>query len=188
MPIGGKSGGGLSGFIGGVAENIFVNICTAAVGFVCVRVGLSKSDKLEDWSNWPIWLGLAGMAVLVTSGANVIRLSFLRWRIRGGSGDKIALLIAGLEGDCDSRIRETIRESLRRELGQAIEIIFWPESLALADGHDADAEAKAETTAQKWLKKKSCDILLWGRVKANEVVSLRTTVAEGKSSSAASYA
>ena len=96
-------------------------------------------------------------------------------------------MIAEITGDHDNSIRETIRETLKRELGQAVEIVIWHEPLILADGHDDDAEAQAEATAQDWLKKKKCDILLWGRVKSNDVISLRTTVAKGESSNPESH-
>ena len=191
MPKDENAGGGLGEFVRGVGEHISADICLTLIGGVCLRVGLSKTDKLDDWSDWPIWLALAGLLTLLTFGANSIRLGLSRWRrraaVRRASGDKITLLIARLENDRDNRIRETIRELLKHELGQAVEIVFWPESLGLADGHDTDAEAMAERTAQRWLVNKSCDVLLWGRVKSDELVSLRTTVAKGETSSAATH-
>ncbi len=181
----------VSGYANGVGQNIVANICTTLVGGVCLQFGLTKSKSFDDWADWPIWLVVAGLLILVTFGGRSIYLSVSRWRkhaaVRSGSGDRIALMIAAIAGDTNGNIREIIRETIKRDLGQAVEILVWPESLIVAEGHDADAEALAEATAQEWLKKKKCDILLWGRAKSNDVVSLRTTVAKSGSTSPESH-
>ena len=59
-----------------------------------------------------------------------------------------------------------------------LEIIVWPEILKLSDGHDEEAEFEARATAHRWLKKKQCDLLLWGRVKSGNVLAIRITAAD----------
>ena len=50
--------------------------------------------------------------------------------------------------------------------------------MRLGDGHQVEAELAANSTAQKWLKAKHCDLLVWGRAKDAKVLSLRFTIAE----------
>jgi tetratricopeptide (TPR) repeat protein len=126
-----------------------------------------------------------------------IRDAILRVRarnlIRESSGRKISILLACLDGDNASKsYRETLRETIRREFSDAVEITLWPEPLIIADGHEYDAERGAYATAQKWLARTHCDFLIWGREKGrNErgetVLSLRFTVADIDSRSAESY-
>jgi tetratricopeptide (TPR) repeat protein len=107
--------------------------------------------------------------------------TFTRWRRRSSipaaSGKKIALLLARLDGDTEmGSHRESVREAIRRELGNAVEIVLWPEALRVEEGHGREAELTAYRTAQNWLIDKRCDLLVWGRVKASNVISLRFTV------------
>ena len=133
-------------------------------GFLA-SVGLKLVDKLLGWLIDPI------------------RDAFVRMRtrnlIRASSGRKVSLLVARIDGDNDAgSLRETVRETIRRELGNAVEITLWPEVLSIGDGHEYDAERGAYAKAQKWLAEKHCDLLVWGRVKGANVLSLRFTVAE----------
>src|SRR5208282_5996115 len=51
----------------------------------------------------------------------------------------------------------------------------------------ADANTKARSKAQKWLHAKSCDLLVWGRVKGDKTLALRFTPAQGSGSDVRSY-
>ena len=75
-------------------------------------------------------------------------------------------------------------ETIRKELGDAIELTNWPDTFTLGDGHQYDIERRSYEKAQALLKDRNCDLLISGRVKgkdgAGTVLSLRFTVAEGK--------
>jgi tetratricopeptide (TPR) repeat protein len=121
-----------------------------------------------------------------------LRDRFLRLRrrnqIRASAGRKIGILLARLDGDTDTgSLRETIRETIRRELDDAVEIVLWPEALRVEDGHEYDAERGAYAKAQKWLASKHCDLLVWGRIKGQSVLSMRFTLAEIGSPNAETY-
>jgi tetratricopeptide (TPR) repeat protein len=99
--------------------------------------------------------------------------------IRKSSGRKVSLLLARIDGDNEyGSLRETVRETIRRELGNAVEITLWPEGLRIGDGHEYDAERGAYQKAQNWLAAKHCDLLVWGRLKGPSVLSLGFIVAE----------
>jgi tetratricopeptide (TPR) repeat protein len=97
-------------------------------------------------------------------------------------------MVASIEGDtAEHSARETIRDSLKTHLGDKLEIVVLPETLRLTDGHDQDAEAKARTQARKWLKEKRCDLIIWGRIKAPNILALRVTAADLFESSLTTY-
>ena len=131
------------------------------------------------------WGALAGKVAEKVLGpiGGMIWDAFLRWRaqnlIRGSHGGPFSLLLARLDGDTESgSVRETLRETIRREFADAVQITTWPASLRVGEGHQYDAERVVYETAQKWLKQTSCDLLIWGRTKGQNVVSLRFTVAD----------
>src|ERR1700676_332655 len=137
-------------------------------------IGLKLFDKTLGWIIQPL------------------REIFLRRRsqhlVRRASGRKIGILIARIDGDTlNGSLRETIRETIRRELGDAIEIVSWPTSLVIDDGHEQDSEQGAYLKAQSWLTSKNCDLLVWGRIKGTNVVSLRFTLANIGSVRAETY-
>jgi tetratricopeptide (TPR) repeat protein len=72
----------------------------------------------------------------------------------------------------------TTRNPIRHELGDAIEIIKWPLAVPTMEGNEADAEKLIFSSLQEWLRATSCDVAIWGRVKNNDVLSLRFTVQE----------
>jgi tetratricopeptide (TPR) repeat protein len=118
--------------------------------------------------------------------------AFTRWRkrhsIQPAPGTKVALLLARLDGDTEhGSHRESVREAIRRELGNAVDIVLWPDTLRIEEKHGVDAERVAQQTAQSWLLEKKCDLLVWGRVKSSNVVSLRFTVSEMRGPEAESY-
>jgi tetratricopeptide (TPR) repeat protein len=123
------------------------------------------AEKPLGWIGGPIW-----RAIQRKRAQNLIRGSF---------GGKLSIMLARLDGDTESgALRETIRETIRREFGDAVSITTWPEPLLMGEGHEYDVERGAYETAQKWLRQKGCDLLVWGRVKGQNVLSLRFTIAE----------
>src|SRR5262249_38811083 len=99
--------------------------------------------------------------------------------IRAASRRKIGILIARLNDDTPSDAhRERIRSAIRRELGDAVEIVLWSEPFGLGHGHQYDVEERVYREAQKALSEKNCDLLISGWVVDKSVLSLRFTVAE----------
>jgi tetratricopeptide (TPR) repeat protein len=104
---------------------------------------------------------------------------FVQWRLKINTEKRITLLIAKLDGDNSSgSLRETIIDAIKGQLSNSVAIYRWPSPLILASGIDEEAEKSAHKTATSWLKQKRCDLLIWGRVKADNVISLRFTPAE----------
>lgn len=122
-------------------------------------------EKLADRLSGPTWTWL--------------RRKWAQNRVRSSSGAKLSILLARIDGDCrNSSLRETVRETIREQLGNAVEITTWTEPLVIGEGHEYDVERKAYETAQDWLRRTHCDLLIWGRVKGQNVLSLRFTIAE----------
>lgn len=137
-------------------------------------IGWKIVENLFSWVGGPIWRA-------------IVRKRAQRL-VRASDGGKISIMLARLEGDSESNpIRESIREAIRRELGDAVSITTWPDLLRMGEGHELDVERVAYETAQSWLKQKGCDLLVWGRIKGRSVVSLRFTIAGGDSRDAESY-
>jgi tetratricopeptide (TPR) repeat protein len=181
-----RSGGDI---ISGALNSALQRLLVPALLSLLVATGVAQSRELTDPNNWPAWLVLLCLFVAFTYGWQPLRRSIARWRVPVASGQRIGLLLACLDGDkADNSLRETVREAVKKDLGEAIEIILWPETLRLADGRDADAENRARGHAQKWLVLKRCDLLLWGRVKGDKTLSLRFTPASGDTAAAESYA
>ncbi|MBI1203177.1 MAG: tetratricopeptide repeat protein [Rhodopseudomonas sp.] len=115
----------------------------------------------------------------------------IRRDIRLGSGKKISILIARLAEDTGDSYRTTLWETLRRELGDAVELISWPDVETLGDGHEYDVEQRAQTKRQKLLTERSCDLMISGRVKGKSVsttvLSLRITAAAADPAQPQSY-
>ena len=99
------------------------------------------------------WAGIVGLSALVSwifrrtvgAFAKSVYTQIGRWRlinqIRPSSGKRISILLTRLEGDTPTQAhRESVREAIKRELGLSVEIVVWPESVVLAEGHDFDAE------------------------------------------------
>ena len=104
---------------------------------------------------------------------------FVQWRLKINSEKRITLLIAKLDGDNTSgTLRETIIDAIREQISDSVAVYRWPDPLTLENGIDEEAEERARKKAIRWLKKKRCDLLIWGRVKADNNVSLRFTPAE----------
>jgi tetratricopeptide (TPR) repeat protein len=116
----------------------------------------------------------------------------IRRDIRLGSGKKLGILLARLADDTPTdSFRTTLYETIRRELGDAVELTNWPEIEALGDGHEYDIERRAYEKTQQVLKDRNCDLLVSGRVKGRSgdsaVLSLHFTVAEAAGGNPESY-
>ena len=73
----------------------------------------------------------------------------IRRDIRLGSGAKIGILIARLSDDTPSNsCRTTLFDTIRDELGSAVELTNWPQEFALSDGHELDVERGVYERAQ----------------------------------------
>jgi tetratricopeptide (TPR) repeat protein len=104
---------------------------------------------------------------------------FARWRLRAASGRKVTLLVALLDNeDAAGTVQRSIADAVNSELSDSVDVYLWPRALKLEHGPGDLAESKAKKTALRWLKKTNCDLLIWGRVKSNGVLSLRFTPAE----------
>jgi tetratricopeptide (TPR) repeat protein len=104
---------------------------------------------------------------------------FVQWRLKINTEKRITLLIARLDGDNTSgALRETIIDAIKRQIYNSVAVYRWPDSLTLDSGIDEEAEERARKKALSWLRKKRCDLLIWGRVKADNIISLRFTPAE----------
>jgi tetratricopeptide (TPR) repeat protein len=172
-----QAGTGLSGFFGGISQNIAANLCGGVIGAGCVSLGLASSNDLASFSNWPSWILVAGALTVLAFGGNSVRL-IRRWRrrrrIKAADGERIALLIASLDGDDDHRSKQReVVHAVKRELGAAVQVTSWPDSLAIPDGRDIDASSQIRKTAKKWLEQTQCDVLIVGHVKGDRSVHLR---------------
>src|SRR5215471_15899917 len=180
-------------FLAGVLEHITATLLLALISLLIVSLGIAHLEAGSEPKDWPTWIVIGvGLIVLLLSSLNGVRLAISRWHlrrlIRPATGERIALLLARFEGDTDDNsIRQTVRESITRELGTTIDIVLWPELIRVTEGHHEDLEVAARAQAQRWLKKKRCDILLWGRLKTTGVLSLRFTVLEQETTDPASY-
>jgi hypothetical protein len=143
---------------------------------------------------WGLVLKIAEPALRLIGGPLYDR--YLKYKIRrdirGGSGEKISILIARLADDTPTdSFRTTVYETIRRDLGDAVELTNWPDIQVLGDGHEYDIERQAFEKAQALLKERKCDLLVSGRVKGRSadstVISLRFTVAESSGQSPENY-
>jgi tetratricopeptide (TPR) repeat protein len=99
-----------------------------------------------------------------------------RRQIPAASTEKISILIAKLGSDnAANSCHHSIREAIRSAMPGTVDVIAWPEELALKDGLDEAARADANETARKWMRAKNCDLLISGRIKSSNVVSLTFT-------------
>ena len=164
------------GFIGGIGQNIIASICTTVIGTVCVTAGLTKSGDPSSTDNWPIWVVAVGAALVMGGGFNSLRLWYERRRrlaaVTNASGERITLMIARLDGDTGDLKRREVDDAIRRVMGRDVEVVTWPETLAIPDGRDVDRAAAIQRMAQQWLQKRNADLLVHGYVKADRALSL----------------
>ncbi len=159
------------------------------IGVGATKLGLAPNPKdIKDPQNWPLWAGLVLLFAAYQLVWPQVWRAYLRWRVPHANPSKISVLLARLNQDnSDDSLRETVREAIVRELGDAVEVILWPESLRVGQGRYADANTTVRSKAQKWLKAKSCDLLIWGRVKDDRTIALRFTPSQSSGSEMRSY-
>jgi tetratricopeptide (TPR) repeat protein len=174
--------------IGSALSGAVAGFIVPALLAILTGIGIAHTNNLEDPKNWPAWLVLLALYLAYHFGWKALSSSVAMWLVPAASGKKIGVLIARLEGDKTSDpSRETVREAIKKDLGDSVEIILSPITLRLGTGRDSDAERHARDKAQEWLAAKQCDLLLWGRVKGDRTLSLRLTLAGGDPTPATSY-
>ena len=100
-----------------------------------------------------------------------------RRQISPATGNRLSILVAKISGDSNADSNHhSIREAIRTAMADGVNVIGWSEVLPLGGGLDELAHAKAKILARKWLKSKRCDLLISGRMKSANVVSLRFTM------------
>jgi hypothetical protein len=159
------------------------------IGVGATKLGLAPKPKdIADPQNWPLWAALVLLFAAYQLVWPQVWRAYLRWRVPRADPGKISVLLARLHQDkSDGSLQETVREAIVGQLGDAVEVIPWPESLRVGEGRFADANSKARLKAQKWLDAKSCDLLIWGRVKGDKTIALRFTASQGSDSDMRSY-
>jgi tetratricopeptide (TPR) repeat protein len=178
-----------SSWLSGGFKKLVEFAISALIVLAAAKLGLApKPNDLKDPSNWPLLV-----AIIVLFGAYKcvwppLWRAAQRWQVRRAKPDKIRILLAQLHGnDKDGSLRETVSESIVAQLGDAVDVILWPEALRVGDGNQTTANIKAGATAQRWLNDKSCDLLIWGRIKSDKTVALRFSPREGPASESRSY-
>jgi tetratricopeptide (TPR) repeat protein len=172
-------------WVGGGLKKLAEIAVVGLIGFGATKLGLASNPKdITDPQNWPLWAAL----VLLFAGYQAGWPAYLRWRVPCADPKKISVLLARLYQDrSGGSLQETVREAIVKQLGDAVEVIPWPESLRVGEGRYADANTRARSKAQKWLDAKSCDLLIWGRVKGDKTIALRFTASQGSDSDMRSY-
>jgi tetratricopeptide (TPR) repeat protein len=150
-------------------------------------------DRAEWWAwAWPqVWAWLvdawAVFSAIPDPIKNVIALALLgvigavalhvRARAkRAARGDKLAILVCDLDGDKSNGQKKHVMSALEDQFGDLIETIPLPQTFGLDPNKYDQARKRAEVQAQKWLKRKRCDVMLWGRVsKADHSLEIRFT-------------
>lgn len=166
----------VQGFLSGVGQNIAAAICISVIGSLCLALGLTQKGEVGGLGEWPTWVASAGLVLLLAAVGMSVRI-LLRWRarrqVRRASGDRLAVLVTCLVGDSNDSMRESLREGLKAELDDAIEVSLWPERLELRHGRDADIETASARRARAWLNATNCDLMISGRVRADGGAVLR---------------
>jgi tetratricopeptide (TPR) repeat protein len=173
----------LSGGLRKLAAPAVVGITVLAARWL----GLARANDITDPQNWRFWAALLLVFAVYQFGWPPLWRTYLRWRVPSATPGRINVLLARLYQEKGDRLRETVREAIDKQLGEAVEVILWPEALRIGDGRTTVANTKARSKAQKWLKAKSCDLLVWGRVKDKKTIALRFTPCEGSDSDMRSY-
>src|SRR5271163_2564560 len=162
---------------------------SALIVLAAAKLGLApKPNDLKDPSNWPLLVAIVLLFVAYQLGWPPLLRAYRRWRIASAKPDKISILLAQLHGDDkNGSLRETVGDSIIGQLGGGVEVILWPEALRVGYGSQIAANIEAGSKAQRWLNDKSCDLLVWGRIKSDKTVALRFTPRKGSASEPRSY-
>jgi hypothetical protein len=100
-----------------------------------------------------------------------------RWQIPTATGKTLSILVAKISGDnAANSNHHSIREAISKAMKEGVSVIGWSEELPIGDGLDELARKQSESMARNWLKSKKCDLLISGRMKSANVVSLRFTI------------
>jgi tetratricopeptide (TPR) repeat protein len=174
-------------WVGGGLKKLAEAAIVGLIGLGAAKLGLAPAKDITDPQNWPLWAALVLLFAAYQAGWPPLWRASLRWRVPSAKPGKISVLLARLHQDKSDGLRQTVREAIVGQLGDAVEVIPWPESLTVGDGSYTDANTRARSKAQKWLNAKSCDVLIWGRVKSDKTIALRFTPCEGADSDMRSY-
>jgi tetratricopeptide (TPR) repeat protein len=131
--------------------------------------------------SWSILLKPA--AAIIGSIAPNFAKSWKRWRFPAASSDRVSILVAKLSGDQGDSHHHSIRDAIRAAASGSVAVYNWEDELPIGAGLDEEVLLRAEKTARTWLTKKRCDLLISGRVKSSNVVSLTFTPAISDNSS-----
>jgi hypothetical protein len=180
------------GRFGWAGEGLKKLAVLAGIGLIALgagKLGLAPNpNDIKDPQNWPLWAAVILVFAVYELAWPPLRLVWLRRRVPSAMPGKVSILLAQLYQDnSNGALRETVREAIVGQLGDAVEVILWPESLRVGEGRHAEADANARTQAQKWLRSKSCDLLVWGRAKGDKTLALRFTPSTGSDSDMRSY-
>jgi tetratricopeptide (TPR) repeat protein len=112
--------------------------------------------------------------------------------VRAADGTQFAILVAELANDANKGQTNHILIELEKQFpprGEArLQVLPYPEVLAIGPGERNAAIAAAEVRGRKWLKQKRADVLIWGEVgAADKVLRLRFLAPEGGSGSDKPY-
>ncbi len=101
---------------------------------------------------------------------------FKRKPIRPAPLERFTVILADIVGDDSDRTQKrNIRDALKHYLGASIFLVSVPKSLAIEEGSDESELARNHARAQKILAEKRGDVLVWGRVKSETLLSLHFT-------------
>jgi tetratricopeptide (TPR) repeat protein len=178
-----------SNWVSGGFKKFFEIAIFGLIALGAAKLGLApKPNDIKDPENWPLWAAVVVLFAAYQLGWPPLLRAYRRWRISAAKPDKISILLAQLHGDDkNGLLRETVGDSIIRQLGDAVEVILWPEALRVGDGSQIAANMKAGSKAQRWLNEKSCDLLIWGRIKSDKTVALRFSPRQGSVSEPRSY-
>jgi tetratricopeptide (TPR) repeat protein len=180
-----------SDWIGGGLKKVAEAAVAGLIGVAATFTGLAPDKDITSPKNWPLWsvlvLIFAAYQIFWPPLQRALQRALLRRRVPRGQPDKISILIARLQDDDSDALRDIVRDTIVQQLGDSVELIFWPEVLRVGEGRQTEASARARSTAQEWLKEKACDVLIWGRAKGDKAIALRVTAADGTDSALKSY-
>ena len=92
-------------------------------------------------------------------------------RIRGGSLNRLNILIARFDGDTGQDVKDRIREQISKVFGEVthrpFDIFFIPITLRDIDsGSEAENIRRIEKKGRRWMRRANANLLLWGRAHA----------------------
>lgn len=171
------AGEAIRGLFGGITQNLGASIAGSAICGALSGFGIKNSGKIEELASWQSWTLLLLALFCLGLAYNAARIAFLRWRrrraVEAPPENKFSVLVARFVGDDDIYTsRNNVAESIQNDFGASLQVVTWPEELALREGGGDAALAQLEETAKRWLEATHCDVLVWGRVKDKNLVVL----------------